>query len=99
MDSHYEVDEGQKRARDLMDSVRKVRAELSSLANQFAALSTMKDGDGSQAGHFVKVVTLLGVQGADQTAKNAAAKGLYDEMNSALGNIHASLPQFLARMG
>lgn len=99
MDSHIEVDEGLKRSRDLMDAVRKGQTALDELKRQKEIMSKMLDGDGSDASHFVKHVALYGLQGADASAKQAKAKTLFDELNSTVGNIHASLPQFLAILG
>lgn len=97
-DTHIEVDEAKYHARKIMDSVREVGTRFKALQLVFGALGRMKDGDGSQAAHFAKVVTLLGVQGVDDAAKLAKAKALYDEMNSMLNN-SAALLQFLDIVG
>lgn len=98
-DTHYEVDETKYHARQLMEPIRRLQTEWDRLQAVFQAMDEMKDGDGSQAAHFAKVVTLFGVQGADDTAKLASAKAIYDELNSVIGNMHASFPQILARLG
>ena len=98
-DTHYEVNEALYHARQLAEPVRRLKTERDRLLNTFAIMSTMKDGDGSQASHFQKVVDLFGVQGADGTAQLANAKAIYDELNSWIGNEHASQPQMLARLG
>lgn len=97
-DTHYEVDESLYHARQLMDPIRKLRIEFSRLEDLFAAIDTMKDGDGSEASHFAKVVSLLGVQGDDSSDELANAKAIYDELNSTIGN-SAALKQLLARLG
>ena len=97
-DTHYEVDETLYHARQLMEPVRRLRIEFSRLEDLFSAMNQMKDGDGSQASHFQKVVDLFGVQGADAGTKLANAKVIYDELNSAIGN-SAALAQLLAKLG
>jgi hypothetical protein len=99
-DTHYEVDESKYHARKLMDEVRELTARLARLDDVFAAMSTMKNGDGTQAAHFQKVVDLYGVNPSDpdNADKLAMAKSIYDELNSAQGN-SAALRQFLARLG
>lgn len=97
-DTHREVDEAAVRSRKLMDNVREITTRIASLDDILSSMHTMKDGDGSQASHFAKVVTLFGVQGADQSTKLANAKVIYDELNSAMGN-SAALRQFLGIMG
>jgi hypothetical protein len=98
-DAHIELDEGLKRSRDIMEAVRKSRDVLNTFRTQLAIMTQMKDGDGAQASHFAKVAAQYGTAGADAAAKNAAAKSLYDELNSMLGNLHASFEQFLSRVG
>lgn len=97
-DTHYEVDETLSHARQLMNSVRGLTTELSRLDDVLAAMTQMKDGDGSNANHFQKVVDLFGVVGADAAGQRANAKTVYDEINSATGN-SAALRQLLAKLG
>lgn len=99
-DTHYEVSETLHHARQLMEPVRRIRVEFDRLESIFEVMDTMKDGDGSQASHFAKVVTLFGVQGADDSAKLATAKAIYDELNSTVnGAGKAALMQLLSRLG
>jgi hypothetical protein len=98
MDGHKEVDETLHHARRLMEPVRKITDAFYDLTAVFEAMNQMKDGDGSQASHFQKVVDLYGVKGADADTKLANAKVIYDELNSTLGN-SAALKQFLAKLG
>lgn len=98
MDSHKEVSEALYHARKLMEPVRKHTVTLAELDDVLAVMTQMKDGDGSQASHFQKVVDLYGVEGADANAKLANAKTIYDELNSALGNSGA-MRQLLAILG
>lgn len=97
-DTHYELDESFYHARQVMEPVRKLRTNFSQLEDTFAALSHMKDGDGSQASHFQKMVDLCGVKGDDAADKLANAKAIYDEINSTIGN-SAALEQLLAKLG
>ena len=61
------------------------------LAAALAGMSSLKDGDGSQAGHFVLMVTECDVQQNGYASANAAAKALYDEINSVAGNAAAGI--------
>lgn len=97
-DGHIEVDETLYHARQVAEPVRNVRTNFDRLESIFLIMNQMKDGDGSQASHFQKVVDLFGVQGNDANAKLANAKVMYDELNSTLGNSTALL-QFLAKLG
>lgn len=97
-DTHIEVDEAKARARTLMGNVRELTTRLASLDDLLAAMGRMKDGDGSQASHFTKVVDLFGVEGADADAKLTKAKTLHDELASTRAN-SAALRQFLAITG
>ena len=93
MDNHYEV--GDIRGNSLKQTVAKLTLALSELDAHFKVMDTTKDGDGSNKSHFDKTVVLYDVQGVD---KNAVAKSIYDEMNSAVEN-SAALRQLLARLG
>ena len=97
-DTHYEVDETLHHARQLMEPARRLRVEFDRFESLFGAMAQMRDGDGSQASHFQKVVDLFGVKGADSGAKLANAKVIFDELNSAIGN-SAALVQLLAKLG
>jgi hypothetical protein len=98
-ETHVELDEGTgKHPRTLMDAARKVQNGLNDLQSEFNAMDRMKSGDGSLASHFQEVVDLYGVQSDEGFTALERAKTLYDELNSALGNI-AALKQFLAIVG
>ncbi len=49
-------------------------------------MAAMKDGDGSQAGHFALLASECEVQQNGYASANAAAKALFDETNSVSGN-------------
>lgn len=98
-DTHYEVDEALYHARQLMEPVRNLTTNRDRLKNLFSIMNQMKDGDGTQASHFQKVVDLFGVKGVDSNTKLANAKAIYDQLNSWQGNEHASQPQMLSQLG
>lgn len=99
MANHVQVNEGLKRARDLIDAVRKVQQGIDELKRQQAVMVQKLDGDGTQNAHFALHAELYGTAGIDADAKQAKARTMYNELNSTVGNLHASLTQFLAIMG
>ena len=98
-DTHYEMDEGVGvHPRAVKQAIRNLYVNLGTLDDEFAEMSQMKDGDGTLAAHFQKIVDQYGVAGADAATKLANAKLIYDEMNSTLNN-SAALRQMLAKLG
>lgn len=97
--AHISLDEaGKFRGRKLLESTRKMTVEFSAIDDHLAAMVQMLTGASSTADSFAVVADLYGVEGADQSAKNASAKILFDELNSASGN-SAALRQILAILG
>ncbi len=99
---HIPIDETKYRGKRIMDRVRLIRRELSGLEDECLAMAKIKDTDGDTAANFVKVAELYGVGGADQSAKNAAAKVLFDELNATAGpssQACAALIQLMALLG
>lgn len=97
-DNHKEVDETLFHARQLMEPIRKITVEFDRLESLKNAMAQMIDGDSGVAANYQKVVDLLGVKGADASAKLANAKTIFDELNSTIGN-SAALQQLLAILG
>lgn len=98
--NHVELSPQVIKGADYISIIRDIRLGLARLSlHKDSIVQMIEGGDSSSAANFAKVVDQYGVQGDDQSAKNTAAKKMFDEMNSALGNIHASLPQFLSIMG
>lgn len=65
-----------------------------------AAFNALKDGDGSQAAHFDLMAAECEIEQGDYASANAAAKALYDEMNSVNGNVNvASAVQLAGYIG
>lgn len=95
---HIALDEGKFRARRVLDPARKLRDAFSALEDELLAMAKIKDSAGNDAGHFAIVAEMYGVEGADQPAKNANAKKLFDELNSAMANSSA-LIQLLSLLG
>lgn len=91
-DNHYEIDVGTRRGRELRQALNRLQEGWNALANHFAAMGAMRDGDGTQDAHYALVTSSYGVGNDDD------AHALYDEMNSTLGN-SAALLQLLARTG
>lgn len=90
-DNHYEVG-STPRGVALANTLEGLRRHWYLMKQAFDAMTTMRDGDGSQASHYALVKTLYGVE------SDVDAKALYDELNSTLGNSEALL-QLLARTG
>lgn len=61
-----------------------------------AGFAAMKDGDGSDAAHFALLATQCGVVAGGYASANAAAKALFDELNSVNGNVNVAAAVQLA---
>lgn len=70
----------------IITAITQLRAGFSTLQAEFLRMSAMKTGDGSVVGDYAEVASVYGVQIGNFADANTAAKALYDETNSALGN-------------
>jgi hypothetical protein len=97
--AHVTLNETKWQSREVAEPVRRIRVELDRLKARKAVMIQMLNGaDSGVAANFATVASEFGVEGSDQTAKNVAAKLMFDELNSTLGNV-AALEQFLAILG
>lgn len=97
-DNHYEIGQGTERSQNLRRSLGASLRGWYDLQQAFNAMTQMLTGPSSDPASFANVVQFFDIGGADQAEKQADAKGLYDELNSTLGNSPALL-QLLARTG
>jgi hypothetical protein len=93
-----QLDEAKERARRYKQSLRNIRKEFSLLEADFLNMAQDKDSAGNDPEHFALIADLYGTNGVDAAAKNANAKRLFDETNSAINN-SAALLQLMAIMG
>jgi len=91
--SHYEVDETLKPARDLMGTLRDLRAAWQAFAAVRGCLIQQQDG----ATDFTSIAANYGYAGADGTAKEANAQGSFGEIDAAFGAGNAAIVQMLDR--
>lgn len=91
--SHYEVDETNKPARDLMDAMRRLRDAWQRLAAVRGCLIQQKDGDTD----FTSIAATYGYAGADAAAKETNAQASFSEIDSAFGAGDDAITQMLNR--
>ena len=89
---HYEVDENLKPARDLMDTLRKLRQAWQEFTAVRGCLIQQKD----DATDFTSISEDYGYAGADATEKEANAEASFAEIDSAFAG-NAAIVQMLDR--
>ncbi len=82
----------------LANAVQQARTAFSVLQAESLRMAAMLSGDGSQDTHYAEIVTIYGVQQGTSASANAAARAMYNEINSAVGN-SAALVQLMAELG
>ncbi len=90
--SHFEVDETLKPARDLMDTLRKLRQAWVDFAAVRGCLIQQQDSSTD----FTSIAANYGYAGADAAAKETAAQASFAEMDSAFAG-NAAITQMLDR--
>ena len=90
--SHYEVDETLKPARDLMDTLRKLRQVWQEFAGVRGCLIQQQDS----SSNFTSIATNYGYAGSDATAKETNAQASFAEIDSAFA-ANAAIVQMLDR--
>ena len=91
--THYELDETLKPARDVMDTLRKLRQVWQEFTGVRGCLIAQKDSDTD----FTSIAANYGYAGADAAAKETNAQASFAEIDSAFGNANAAIVQMLDR--
>lgn len=97
--NHVSLDRATRHGTEFDDAVRELRENIDLFKHHKETMVQMLSGSSSDAASFAYIAAQYGVEGVDQAAKNASAKRMFDELSSMIGNLHASLAQFLAILG
>lgn len=88
---HIEADHNHTLIRQAIRGITMIREGAWNINNALAGMVALKDGDGSQTAHFDLLAAKCGITAADYADAPAAAKTLFDELNSVDGNLTAGL--------
>ena len=90
-DTHYEVDESLKPARDLMEAMRSLAAAWDRLSRVRGVLIQTRTGDGSADTDYATIVTRYGY------SSNAEARASFEEIDGNWATVDAKIQQMLNR--
>lgn len=94
--------------RKVIRALQQLREGRNNLAEVRAAIIQMRDGDGSDAAHYDLFASQASFQAGDYADANAAAKALFDELDSLyskvatdnnVSNVSAAIGQAPAKLG
>lgn len=77
--------------RTAIRGIQMIREGAWNISNSLMSMTALKDEAGSDAAHFDLLATQCSIQAGDYASANAAAKQLFDELNSVSGNLSAGL--------
>lgn len=93
--THYEVDEGLKPARDLMDTLRSLRAAWDAYQNVRGCLVNQKDGSADNATDFVTIAANYGYTASNGATVSANARASFLEIDTAFTAADAAITGML----
>lgn len=94
--------------REVVEAVKAIRDNLAKLGNARAVMTQYRDGDGSQAAHWDLLALAGGFSAGDYATPDAAAKAMFDEIDSlyaklttdgSVTQVNAAILQAPAKLG